>query len=100
MSYRLIGKGSSDAATAHRYPNFLKSPPTKLIRVGDINLPFNSPFEPFAYSYPKYRVIRVIRKFESSYNFIDGSKLGPADDLPPALKLASSPARGTNHPLA
>jgi hypothetical protein len=51
-------------------------------------------------SYPKYRAIRVIRKFESSYNFIDGSKLGPADDLPPALKLASSPARGTNHPLA
>jgi len=51
-------------------------------------------------SYLKYHAIRVIRKFESSYNFIDGSKLGPADDLPPALKLAASLARGTNHPLA
>ena len=50
---RLIGKGSSDAAPAHRSPNFLKSPPTKLIRECDINLPFNSPFEPFAYFLPE-----------------------------------------------
>ena len=44
-------------------------------------------------SYPKYHGIRVIRKFESSYNFIDGSKLGPADDLPPAPITRAATAR-------